>query len=292
MWWVAQFLKYMLRPQPHLEAMLQSTVTNFKLEHPIVGVHIRRTDKVGTEAAFHAVEEYMTHVLEWFRKQQLTNPEVKARVYVASDEPRVLGECRKKYPDVEFLGDQDVAKSAAVSSRWVIILLPIRKCFILNAVIQVFGQFLERSHPRHPPAVPDRLPGVHLQQPGVQDRVRDHAAEPRGRQQPLQVSGRHLVLRRPGRAPAGGHLQPHSLAPRRGDGVDSIKLRLLIPISTSVVPQIELKVGDVVGVAGNHWDGTNKGRNHRTNKVGLYPEYKTRERLRVVSFPTYDKHEL
>ena len=56
--------------------------------------------------------------------------------------------------------------------------------------------------------------------------------------------------------------------------------------------QIELKVGDVLGVAGNHWDGSNKGRNHRTNKVGLYPEFKTRERLRVVSFPTYDKVEL
>ena len=60
----------------------------------------------------------MTHVLEWFRKQKLTNPEVKVRVYVASDEPRVLGECRKKYPDVEFLGDQDIARSAAVSSRY------------------------------------------------------------------------------------------------------------------------------------------------------------------------------
>ena len=56
--------------------------------------------------------------------------------------------------------------------------------------------------------------------------------------------------------------------------------------------QIELKVGDVLGVAGNHWDGSNKGRNHRTNKVGLYPEFKTRERLRVVTFPTYDKVEL
>ena len=141
-WWVAQFLKYMLRPQPHLEAMLQSTVSNFKLEHPIVGVHIRRTDKVGTEAAFHAVEEYMTHVLEWFRKQQLTNPEVKARVYVASDEPRVLGECRKKYPDVEFLGDQDVAKSAAVSSRWVtLLLLPTCKIFIVH----VHSSFLRYS---------------------------------------------------------------------------------------------------------------------------------------------------
>ena len=60
----------------------------------------------------------MKHVLEWFRKQKLTQPDIKTRVYVASDEPRVLSECRKKYPDVEFLGDQDVAKSAAVSSRY------------------------------------------------------------------------------------------------------------------------------------------------------------------------------
>ena len=39
-------------------------------------------------------------------------------VYVASDDPKVLGECRKKYPEIEFLGDQNVAKSAAVSSRY------------------------------------------------------------------------------------------------------------------------------------------------------------------------------
>ena len=83
-WWVSQFLLYMLRPQPHLTEMLQSTVENFKFEHPIVGVHIRRTDKVGTEAAFHSVEEYMVHVEEWFRKQRLTDPTIKSRVYVGN----------------------------------------------------------------------------------------------------------------------------------------------------------------------------------------------------------------
>ena len=50
-----------------------------------------------------------------------------------------------------------------------------------------------------------------------------------------------------------------------------------------------MDVGDVLGVAGNHWDGFNKGRNHRTNRVGLYPEFKTKEKLRVVQFPTYEK---
>ena len=54
------------------------------MERPMVGIHIRRTDKVnksmvdfktsnvchcqvGTEAAFHPVEEYMKYVEEWFR---------------------------------------------------------------------------------------------------------------------------------------------------------------------------------------------------------------------------------
>ena len=40
------------------------------------------------------------------------------RVYVASDDPKVLSECRQKFPEYEFLGDQSIAKSAAVSSRY------------------------------------------------------------------------------------------------------------------------------------------------------------------------------
>jgi len=52
--------------------------------------------------------------------------------------------------------------------------------------------------------------------------------------------------------------------------------------------EVSLEIGDVLGVAGNHWDGFNKGRNHRTNRVGLYPEYKTKEKLRIVNFPKYE----
>ena len=73
---------------------------------------------MGTEAAFHPVEEYMAAVLEWFRAQQLTRPGARPRVYLASDDPRVLGECRDKYPHVEFFGDKKVAESAALSSRY------------------------------------------------------------------------------------------------------------------------------------------------------------------------------
>ena len=33
--------------------------------------------------------------------------------------------------------------------------------------------------------------------------------------------------------------------------------------------EIELKVGDIIGLAGNHWNGMSKGTNMRTNRVSL-----------------------
>ena len=61
-WWVSQFLKYLLRPQAETAKMLAEAEKDQGLTHPVVGVHVRRTDKVGTEAAFHSVEEYMKYV--------------------------------------------------------------------------------------------------------------------------------------------------------------------------------------------------------------------------------------
>ena len=59
---------------------------------------MRRTDKVGTEAAFHSVDEYMEHVNEWFELQErIPNRIDKRRVYIASDDPQVLPEARTKY---------------------------------------------------------------------------------------------------------------------------------------------------------------------------------------------------
>jgi glycoprotein 6-alpha-L-fucosyltransferase len=41
--------------------------------------------------------------------------------------------------------------------------------------------------------------------------------------------------------------------------------------------EIELIPGDVLSLAGNHWNGYSKGRNHRTNAIGLFPSYKVME---------------
>ncbi|XP_023326613.1 alpha-(1,6)-fucosyltransferase [Eurytemora carolleeae] len=243
-WWLGQFLKYMLRPQKHLEDMLEKTVESQGFKNPVVGIHVRRTDKVGTEAAFHPVEEYMVHVEEWFDMLELTQKVDKRRVFVASDDPKVLGECRKKFSNYEFLGDQDVAKSAAVSSRYSdsslrgviqdIHLLSLSDFLVCTFSSQVCRIAYEIMQTRHIDAA-DRFKSL------------DDIFYFGGQSEHLQEA-----------------VYPH--ARRNSD-------------------ELDLEIGDIIGVAGNHWNGLNKGRNHRTNRIGLYPEYKTKEKLRVINFP-------
>ena len=56
--------------------------------------------------------------------------------------------------------------------------------------------------------------------------------------------------------------------------------------------ELTLEVGDVIRLAGNHWDGYSKGMNLRTNKVGLFPSYKVVEKYRLIDYPTYENKEL
>uniref|UniRef100_A0A8C1VDE2 Fucosyltransferase 8a (alpha (1,6) fucosyltransferase) n=1 Tax=Cyprinus carpio TaxID=7962 RepID=A0A8C1VDE2_CYPCA len=50
---------------------------------------------------------------------------------------------------------------------------------------------------------------------------------------------------------------------------------------------IPLEPGDLIGIAGNHWDGYSKGINRKTGRTGLYPSYKVKEKIETVKYPTY-----
>ena len=52
---------------------------------------------MGTEAAFHGIEEYMVHAIEYFNMLEKRQKIDKRRIYLASDEPAVLAEAREKY---------------------------------------------------------------------------------------------------------------------------------------------------------------------------------------------------
>lgn len=52
-------------------------------------IHVRRTDKVGTEAAFHGIEEYMQAVDDYYDQVEMVEAIDKRRVFIASDDPKV-----------------------------------------------------------------------------------------------------------------------------------------------------------------------------------------------------------
>lgn len=52
--------------------------------------------------------------------------------------------------------------------------------------------------------------------------------------------------------------------------------------------EIAFQPGDLVGVAGNHWDGYSKGTNRRVGmRSGLYPSYKVENKVEVAKMPLY-----
>ena len=115
-WWVGQVLKYLMRPNDETKSLLENKKIEIKFSRPIVGVHIRRTDKVGTEAAFHDVDEYMYKVKQYFEKLE-SPPKIK-RVFLASDDPKVITTAKQRYPEFEFIADTDIAQTASISRRY------------------------------------------------------------------------------------------------------------------------------------------------------------------------------
>lgn len=55
---------------------------------------------MGTEAAFHALDEYMAVVEEYYKQLSIEKPVDVKRVYLASDDPKVFLEIKKKYVEI------------------------------------------------------------------------------------------------------------------------------------------------------------------------------------------------
>jgi glycoprotein 6-alpha-L-fucosyltransferase len=111
-WFDSQFSGYILRPQPRLSNYLNDFKRKINYRHPIVGVQVRRTDKLSGEAVFHRNSDYMIHVKDFYDKLELTEKVEQRLVYIASDDPSVLPQLIAEYPEYKFIGDIDGSKSA------------------------------------------------------------------------------------------------------------------------------------------------------------------------------------
>lgn len=247
-WWVGQFLKYLLRPQEKTAAFLQEAITNMGFKRPIVGVHVRRTDKVGTEASYHGIEEYMTAVDEYYNQLELKQKFDKRRIYLASDDPKVIVDAKNKYPNYEILGDADVAKTAAVSSRYSDsslngIILDIHMLSMSDYLVCTFSSQVCR-----------------VAYEIMQNFFPDAANKFKSLDDIYYYGGQNAHNR-----------------------------VAVLPHESQKNGELNLQVGDLIGVAGNHWNGFSKGRNLRTQQVGLYPSFKVKDKVESVKFPTYQE---
>ena len=110
-WWMGQMVKFMIRPNEETTELYKSATERLRYEHPIVGIHVRRTDK-NSEARYHKLEEYMYQVEEYYHQLTVeTSLDVK-RVYLATDDVNIIQEAKRKYPGYVFVNDAGYAQSA------------------------------------------------------------------------------------------------------------------------------------------------------------------------------------
>ncbi|KAH7939647.1 hypothetical protein HPB52_015541 [Rhipicephalus sanguineus] len=110
-WWYGQIMAFILRLQNSTRKLIEDFKFNNHYKHPIVAIHIRRTDKK-REAGFHDVAEYMQHAEEFYSTLALRGLSVQKRVFVAADDPRVITDIRLKFPAYEVISNQRSAREA------------------------------------------------------------------------------------------------------------------------------------------------------------------------------------
>lgn len=207
---------------------------------------MRRTDKVGTEAAFHSIEEYMTHVEDYFLTLEINGTTVPRRIFLASDDARVIEEARKKYPQYEIIGDAEVARMAAVSTRYTDTAL---NGIILDIHLLSLSDYLVCTFSSQVCRVAYEI---------MQTLYPDAAHRFKSLDDIYYYGGQN----------------PHNR-------------QVVIPHKARNHDEMHMQPGDFVGVAGNHWDGFSKGKNTRTNQVGLFPSFKVVDKVETAKLPTY-----
>ncbi|XP_003375106.1 alpha-(1,6)-fucosyltransferase [Trichinella spiralis] len=254
-WWIGQFVRYLMRFVDSVKLDLDEKLETYGFRHPIVGIHVRRTDKLLSEASFHSVKEYMEEVENWYDVQMLHNDSFlpaggKRAVYVATDEPTVFDDLKREYPNYLFIGSYEVAKSATAQKRYTDaslhgIIADVHFLSLCDFLVCTFSSQVCR-----------------LAYELMQTRGDDMAYAFRSLDDVYYFGGQH----------------PHdvtALMDHKPEGPD----------------EIELKIGDRIGIAGNHWNGYSKGVNRRTQKSGFYPSYKVEEAWNLAETP-YDWSEI
>lgn len=116
-WWMGQFFKYAMRMTEGFQEYVEKLGARLGFESPIVGIQVRRTDKLRHDLRFIELEEYMEVVDDFFDDLEVRGTNVTTRrIYLATDDPGVLQEA-KKFPNYKFVFNEDSVASASLGRR-------------------------------------------------------------------------------------------------------------------------------------------------------------------------------
>ncbi|CAH1776245.1 unnamed protein product [Owenia fusiformis] len=105
LWMVAQYIRYLIQPTEVLKQHISDVVTKIGFRRPIIGVHVRRGDKVAPgplkEADLTPLTKYMNEI-DKFVLQTQTN-KTRYAIFVATDDVHVLNEARNTYEQYTFI---------------------------------------------------------------------------------------------------------------------------------------------------------------------------------------------
>ncbi|CAH1789728.1 unnamed protein product [Owenia fusiformis] len=246
-WWIGHILSYIMTPNEQFQKYLDDLKSQIQFKHPIVGVHVRRGDKIAQEAEFHALSEYMEKVDEYFKQLKHDGADInKMYVYIATDDPGVIKEAETKYPQYTYVLNSTNSRTTghggsqytSIGFRGILtdILLLSQTDFL---VCTFSSQVCRCAY--------EIMQTLHI---NAHDRFRslDDSYYFGGSKGPIEAKV----------------LYDH------------------IPVDDK---EVAMTANDIVNIAGNHWDGfsmvMSKG------KRGLVPSYKIQKITKLVPFPTY-----
>ncbi|XP_042873707.1 alpha-(1,6)-fucosyltransferase-like [Penaeus japonicus] len=116
-WWVGQFFKYAMRMNSGFEEYMRDLASELGYESPIVGIQVRRTDKMTNGLTFIPVKNFMDAVAEYYDDLEMRQEVKTRRVFVATDDPSVIKEAKERYPAYQFVYNKASVISADLSNR-------------------------------------------------------------------------------------------------------------------------------------------------------------------------------
>ena len=260
-WFLGQIMHYSMRLSEDMEQFIADAKYRLNFRTPIVGIHVRRTDKVGSEAAFHPLSEYMKLVEDYYQNLELSrsrmgNKEVIEKlVYLATDDPGIW---TKELPAWEekgfsFLGDAEVANSAGIGTRYAVDSL---RNVILDIWLLSQCDYLVCTFSSQVCRVAYEL----MQTRAVNGTIPDWSQAFDSLDDIYYFGGQS----------------------------DHDQIAILKHVSRAE-GELDMDIGDTIGIAGNHWDGFSKGINRRTFDSGIYPGFKTAEKVKTAHFKAFDE---